>query len=100
TITKQKFVLTAVYQLDKWILSLNNTYFDKTEFRQNGLDLHLKTVFDPKVVTDFALGYDLFDNVNLTANVNNVFDVIPKWNFEADRKSTRLNSSHGSISYA
>ena len=80
---KQKFVLTAVYQLDKWILSLNNTYFGKTEFRQNGLDLHLKTVFDPKVVTDFALGYDLFDNVNLTANVNNVFDVIPKWNFEA-----------------
>ena len=80
---KQKFVLTAVYQLDKWILSLNNTYFGKTEFRQKGLDLHLKTVFDPKVVTDFALGYDLFDNVNLTANVNNVFDVIPKWNFEA-----------------
>ena len=80
---QEKFVLTATYQVDKWNLSLNNTFFGKTEFRQNGLNLHLKTVFDPKVVTDFALGYDLFDNINLTANVNNVFNVIPKWNFEA-----------------
>ena len=80
---KRKYVLTSTYQMDKWHASLNGTYFGSTEFRQAGLDANLKTVFDPKVVTDFALGYDLFDNVNLTANVNNIFDVIPQWKFEA-----------------
>jgi iron complex outermembrane receptor protein len=80
---KQKFVLTTTYNVEKCHLSLNNTYFGKTEFRQAGMDANLKTVFDPKVVTDFSLGYDLFANVNLNANVNNVFDVLPKWNFEA-----------------
>ncbi len=80
---EHKFVLTATYQKERWNASLNNTYFGKTEFRQTGLDPNLKTVFDTKVVTDLALGCDLFDNVNLTVNVNNVFDIIPSWKFEA-----------------
>ena len=44
---------------------------------------NLKTVFDPKVVTDLAVSYDLIGNVSLAANINNLFDVTPKWNFEA-----------------
>lgn len=80
---KQKFVLTTSYELNRWDLSLNNTYFGKTEFRQNGLSSNLKTVFDPKVVTDLAVGYNLWDNVSLTANVNNILDIVPEWKFEA-----------------
>ena len=80
---KQKFVLGANYEMEKINLSLNNTYFGKTEFRQAGLSPNLKTVFDPKVVTDVAVTYDLFDNVSLSANVNNLLDVTPKWKFEA-----------------
>lgn len=80
---KEKFVVGAAYEMSRLNLSLNNTYFGKTEFRQAGLSSNLKTVFDPKIVSDLAVTFDLFDNVSLSANVNNLFDVIPKWNFEA-----------------
>jgi iron complex outermembrane receptor protein len=80
---KTKFVLGASYEMDRLNVSLNNTYFGKTEFRQNGLDPGLKTVFDPKIVTDLAITYDLFANVSLSANVNNLFNVLPKWKFQA-----------------
>lgn len=80
---KQKFVLGATYGMKKLNVSLNSTYFGKTEFRQAGLISDLKTVFDPKVVTDLAVTFDLFKNVSLSANVNNVLDVLPEWKFEA-----------------
>jgi iron complex outermembrane receptor protein len=80
---KQKFVVGANYDARRWNLSLNNTYFGKTEFRQTGLSANLKTVFQPKVVTDLALTFDLFSNVSIAANVNNLLDVIPEWEFEA-----------------
>jgi iron complex outermembrane receptor protein len=80
---KEKFVAGVTYDWDRLNISLNGTYFGKTEFRQNGLDLNLKTVFEPKVVTDIGLTYELFGNVSLAANVNNIFDVLPKWKFEA-----------------
>jgi len=81
---KQKFVVGATYQRKKLNVSLNNTYFGKTEFRQGDLDnTNLKTVFDPKVVTDLAVTFDLFENVSLSANVNNILDVLPEWKFEA-----------------
>ena len=80
---KRKFVLGTSYDLEGVNISLNNTYFGKTEFRQNGLDQHLKTVFDPKVVTDLGVSYNLFSDVVISANVNNLLNVIPKWKFEA-----------------
>ena len=88
---KQKFVLGAGYEIDQWNFSVNNTYFGPTEFRQAGLDPNLKTKFDPKIVTDLGVTYNLFDNVSLSANVNNAFNVIPKWKFEA------LNSAGAAI---
>jgi len=80
---KQKFVVGVDYEMRRLNLSLNSTYFGKTEFRQAGLSSNLKTVFDPKIISDLAVTFDLFSNVSLAANVNNLFDVIPKWNFEA-----------------
>jgi iron complex outermembrane receptor protein len=74
---------TVTYQIDKWNLNVNETYFGTTEFRQAGLDPNLKTVFNPKVVSDFAISYDLFNNINLSANVNNIFDILPEWKYEA-----------------
>jgi iron complex outermembrane receptor protein len=80
---KQKFVLGVNYGMERFGLLLNNTYFGPTEFRQNGLDPNLKTVFQPKVVTDIGVSYKIVDNLSLSANVNNVFDVLPEWKFEA-----------------
>lgn len=80
---KQKLVLTTTFERDKVSVTLNNTYFGPTEFRQNGLDANLKTVFEPKIVTDIAVAYQLFGNLSISANVNNILDVTPKWKFEA-----------------
>lgn len=80
---KEKFVLGASYGMKKLNVSLNNTYFGKTEFRQAGLSPNLKTAFDPKIVTDLAVTLDLFKNITVSANVNNILDVLPKWKFEA-----------------
>ncbi|HLF20844.1 MAG TPA: TonB-dependent receptor, partial [Bacteroidota bacterium] len=79
---KEKFVVGATYEMEKLNLSLNNTYFGSTEFRQTGIDPNLKTVFEPKVVTDLGATYELFGNLTLSVNVNNVLDVTPKWKFE------------------
>lgn len=80
---KEKFVLGATYDLRKWNVSLNNTYFGTTEFRQTGLSPNLKTVFDPKVVTDLSISFDILHNVSIAANFNNLLDVLPEWKFEA-----------------
>ncbi len=80
---KQKFIVGATYEMGNINLSLNNTYFGSTEFRQAGMDANLKTVFEPKVLTDISLNYAFDDNLSLSANVNNILNVTPKWDFEA-----------------
>ena len=80
---KEKFVVGATYEMERLGLSLNNTYFGSTEFQQTGISAGLKTVFEPKIVTDLALTYPLFSNLTVSANVNNVLDVLPEWKFEA-----------------
>jgi iron complex outermembrane receptor protein len=81
---KQKFVLGLSFDMRKLNVGLNNTYFGKTEFKQAGMDItNLKTVFDPKVVTDLAVTYDIIGNISVAANINNLLDVLPEWHFEA-----------------
>ncbi len=80
---KEKVVLGATYDMSNLSLFLNNTYFGSTEFRQTGLDANLKTVFEPKIVTDLGVTFRLGSSVTLSANVNNVLDVLPEWKFEA-----------------
>ncbi|MBI4418755.1 MAG: TonB-dependent receptor [Ignavibacteriales bacterium] len=80
---KQKFALGITYGMENMSFSMNNAYFGPTEFRQTGLDQNLKTVFEPKVVTDIGYTIKLWGNVTLAANINNVFDVLPEWKLEA-----------------
>lgn len=80
---KEKVVVGLTYDMGHIDIALNNTYFGSTEYRQTGLDANLKTVFEPKIVTDLAVTFGLFDNVTVSANINNVLDVIPEWKFEA-----------------
>lgn len=80
---KEKFVVGATYDLDQMNIALTNTYFGGTEFRQTGLSSNLKTVFEPKIVTDVAVTFNLFTNVSVTGNIHNVLDVTPEWKFEA-----------------
>jgi len=80
---KFKSILGLDLDYSKFNVSLNNTVFGPTSFRQAGLDANLETKFKTKTVTDFSLNYSLTDKVTLTFNVNNLFDVTPKWEFRA-----------------
>jgi iron complex outermembrane receptor protein len=79
-----KWILGANYKIRKFDFSLNNTYFGKTTFKQTGLDSNLRTEFIPKVVTDLGINFFATDKLTLMLNVNNLFNVLPKWKFKAE----------------
>ena len=78
---KTKWILGADYTINKIGLSLNNTYFGKTTFQQQGLDNNIFTEFAPKIVTDLAINYSVTEKMTLAFNVNNLFNVLPEWIF-------------------
>lgn len=80
---KHKIIVGADWDYKDLNLSLNNTVFGPTRFRQAGLDSNLETKFKTKNVTDFALNYHLTRNMTLSFNVNNVFNTTPEWEFHA-----------------
>ncbi len=41
----------------------------------------LRTEFKPKFVTDLSVNYSITEKVNLTLNLNNIFNVLPEWKF-------------------
>ena len=64
-------------------MSLNNTVFGPTRFRNADSDENVGVVFKTKTVTDFALNYSITKDMTLTFNINNLFNVTPSWSFEA-----------------
>lgn len=80
---KFKTILGADMDYNKVNFSLNNTVFGPTTFRNAGLDSNLAVKFKTKTVTDFAVNYQLTDNMTLAFNINNLFDVTPEWQMKA-----------------
>ncbi len=97
-----KWILGANYDIGKFGFNLNNTFFGKTKFAQQGLqDLEglflnpadipagavsdggsdLRTEFIPKIVTDLGINYSATDKLTLSLNVNNLLNVLPEWEF-------------------
>jgi iron complex outermembrane receptor protein len=78
-----KVILGADYTLGAWNFNLNNTLFGKTAFRDidNGGDdmIYLKSVFSPAVVTDLSIGYAINKKIGVGININNIFNILPKW---------------------
>jgi len=81
---KTKWILGASYEIDKVGLSLNNTYFGKTTFKQKFMSSDLRTEFTPKVITDLAINYKASDKLTIAFNVNNLLNVLPEWAFKAE----------------
>ncbi|MEQ9415506.1 MAG: TonB-dependent receptor, partial [Cyclobacteriaceae bacterium] len=81
---KTKWILGVDYTINKFILSLNNTYFGKTTFKQQGMSNDLRTEFTPKIVTDLSINYAASEKVNITLNLNNLLNVLPEWEFVAE----------------
>ena len=94
-----KWILGANYEVGKFGFSLNNTYFGKTTFNQDGLatnnpnapvgsvdylKANLKTEFIPKVVTDLGVTFSASEKLTLALNVNNLLNVLPEWKFVAE----------------
>jgi iron complex outermembrane receptor protein len=79
-----KWILGTTYDINKWGFNLNNTYFGKTTFKQQGMDSNLRTEFTPKVVTDLGINYNATEKLTISLNVNNIFDVLPEWSFKAE----------------
>jgi len=97
-----KWILGANYEIGKFGFSLNNTLFGKVKFAQQGLqDLEglfldpsdipagavedggsdLRTEFDPKIVTDLGVTYQVSEKLMIQLNVNNLLNVLPEWKF-------------------
>ena len=78
-----KAVLGFDYKLNKLNVSLNNTLFGPTRFQDldNGGSVmnNIKQEFKTAVVTDLNLGYDFTDRFSAYVGVNNILNVLPKW---------------------
>ena len=84
---RYKAVLGMDYHINKLSVNLNNTLFGTTRFQDldnGGSDMeNIRQEFKPAVVTDINLGYDFTNKVNFSFTVNNMFNVLPKWELKA-----------------
>ncbi|MBO0593814.1 TonB-dependent receptor [Cellulophaga sp. E16_2] len=78
-----KWILGVNYDINKFGFSLNNTYFGKTTFQQQGLDSNLFTEFTPKIVTDLGINFNATEKLTIALNVNNLLNVLPEWGFKS-----------------
>ena len=85
---RYKSILGFDFFIDKWVFNLNNTLFGPTAFRDadNGNENmdNIKAVFKPAVVTDLNIGYNFTTKTSLSLSINNIFNVLPKWDLVAD----------------
>lgn len=97
-----KWIFCINYEIGKFGFSLNNTYFGKTTFNQDGLATNdpnapvgsaeylaanLKTEFIPKIVTDLGVNFSATEKLTIALNVNNLFNVLPEWKFVAENEA-------------
>ncbi len=83
---KYKAVLGFDYSIKKFGVSLNNTLFGPTKFQDldNGGSImnNIKQVFKTAIVTDLNLGYSFTDKISFNIGINNLLNVLPKWELE------------------
>jgi len=80
---KTKWILGVNYDINKFGFSLNNTYFGKTMFQQQGMSNDIFTEFTPKTVTDLGINFNATEKFTIALNVNNLFNVLPEWSFQS-----------------
>ena len=81
-----KSILGFDFAIGKWGINLNNTLFGPTKFRDidNGGDQmdYIQAVFKPAVVTDLNIGYNFTEKVSFSIGINNLLNVLPKWDLK------------------
>jgi iron complex outermembrane recepter protein len=81
---KFKYIIGLDYEIGKFGLSLNNTVFGPTKFKNDGLDENLRIEFLTKVVTDLGINFSATEKLTIALNVNNLLNVLPEWEFKAE----------------
>jgi iron complex outermembrane receptor protein len=76
---KYKAILGVDLTINKWSLNVNNTLFGPATYRSEGLDENIKMVFQPKLVTDGNIGYQITPWLGANFVVNNIFNVLPQY---------------------
>ncbi len=81
-----KAVIGFDYSINKFGIGINNTVFGPTKFQDldnGGSQMNnIKQVFKTAVVTDLNVGYKFTDKISFSIAVNNLFNVLPKWDLE------------------
>ncbi len=94
---KYKMILGFDYTVGKFVVNLNNTLFGPTAFRDydnGGSDMaDIKAVFKPAVVTDLNVGYRFTEKVAFSISINNLLNVIPKWDLVASSVSSNKDAA-------
>ncbi|MEP7230561.1 MAG: TonB-dependent receptor [Ginsengibacter sp.] len=92
---KYKAVLGFDYFINKFNFNLNNTLFGPTKFQDldNGGAImnNIKQVFKTAVVTDLNVGYNFTSKFSASVTVNNILNVLPKWNLKLTGSSSDAN---------
>ena len=82
---KFKYIFGGDYEIGKFNFSLNNTVFGPTKFKNADYsDPGLSTEFETKMVTDLGVNFNATKSLSLALNVNNIFNVIPKYKITSD----------------
>ena len=101
---KYKAILGFDYVVGKWVVNLNNTLFGPTSFRDfdnGGGDMaDIKAVFKPAVVTDLNIGYRFTEKVAFSISINNLLNIVPKWDLVASSVSTVASEQAASATRA
>jgi iron complex outermembrane recepter protein len=82
---KFKYILGLNYEVGVLGFSLNNTVFGPTKFRQADFtDKGLYTEFKTAAVTDLGVSFSATQKLSFAFNINNIFNVIPKYKIKSD----------------
>jgi iron complex outermembrane receptor protein len=87
-VPRTKINLTLSYKINKLTVFFRNVYFgavdEATNVEANNQE------FAGKTVTDLSLGYQFNDRLSFTAGANNLLDVYPDLNIEANQSDGRF----------
>lgn len=87
-VPRTKLNLTLNYKINKLTVFFRNVYFGAVDEATNNVDNDQE--FAGKTVTDLSLGYQFSDRLSFTAGANNLLDVYPDLNIEANQSSGRF----------
>ncbi|SET93409.1 TonB-dependent receptor [Hymenobacter actinosclerus] len=98
---RQKLILSTGYDIGNFSLLLRNFYFGRVSAYDYNYDLRPEgsayLEFKGKATTDFTVSFRPRKGMQLTAGVNNVFNVYPDRTLKAAQQGGRLKDAAGNV---